>query len=279
MSCCGEKPEFFTSEGGVKYNLIDFTGEEIPVELGNYLSLHTSYFNSRDSLFYSSTTFKADHLEYHYLDSVELGTFQEVLLALQVGDSAVIYIETEKFFQNYLESEVPYFLLKDKTISVHVRVVRTQSYTEHIQRVNAQRDWMEMKEQSIINNYLENSQLNFQEKQEGVHVAVIETDTNGGANIHFGDFIELNYEGKFLDGDNVFYSTYRNLVPDEFSYGRQDQLIKGLEIAISGRKYGDSLQVVLPSNMAFGEKGSAGGIVPGYTALHYGIRILNRKGN
>lgn len=274
LSCCAEKPEFFTSSGGVKYKLLDFTAEENPIELGAYLSLYTSYFNSSDSLFYSSTIFKANHLEYHYLNTADPGTFQEVLSELHLGDSAVIYIETENFFQNYLESDVPDFLEGDSVMTVRVRVVNTQSYSDHLAQIRAQKDWMEMKEFSIIKKFLEGSQMSFSQKEGGVHVAVIETDTVRGEQISFGDLIKLNYEGKFLEGKNVFYSTYRNLVPDEFSYGRQGQLIKGLEVALSGRKYGDSIEVVVPSNMAFGENGSAGGLVPGYTALHYGIRIL-----
>ncbi|MDG2331950.1 MAG: FKBP-type peptidyl-prolyl cis-trans isomerase [Flavobacteriales bacterium] len=274
LSCCAEKPEFFTSNGGIKYKLLDFSPEENSIELGAFLSLYTSYFNDNDSLFYSSTIFKANHLEYHYLKTAESGTFQEVLSELHLGDSAAIYIETDNFFLNYLESEVPEFLKADSIMTVHVRVVDSQSYAEHLAQIRAQHDWMEMKELSILKKYLERSQMNFRKERGGVHVAVIETDTVSGQKINFGDLIKLNYEGKFLEGENVFYSTYRNSVPDEFSYGRKGQLIEGLEVALSGRKYGDSIEVLVPSNMAFGENGSAGGLVPGYTALHYCIRIL-----
>ena len=269
---CGDKPEYFTTPGGLDYKLLDFTGEGIKPTIGQHLSLYTCYLDDSDSLFYSSTQFKANHFEYHHLLPPEKGTFQELLAELQIGDSAVVRLRTKDFFRDYLKGNVPEFLTGDSLMTVHVRLVNAQDYSDFQLSKDAEKDWMEMKELAIIKDHLDSTELNYVDAG-GVFVALIDSDTTNLNKIKFGDIIRLSYQARFLETNNLFYSTYRNMEPDEFSYGRSGQLIRGLEVALSGRQYGDSIQIIIPSTMAFGDQGSAGGIVPAYTALKYNIRI------
>lgn len=271
MSCI-EKPEYFTTEGGVKYKLLDFTEDETKPEIGQYLSLHTTYYTSKDSIFHSSADFRFNNLEFHQLAQPDSGTFEEVLSELQVGDSAMVLINAESFFVDYLEAEVPHFVDGSEELKIHVRLIEAKSYDDYIADRAAESDWMEMKELADIKKYIGRSGKAYSDIN-GVHVAILHSDFDSTKRLSYGDLFQLNYEGSFLNNGNVFYSTYRNGFPDEFSYGRQGQLIDGLDIALSGRMYGDSLEVVIPSLMAFGEKGSAGGIVPPYSTLKYTLRI------
>ena len=269
---CGKKPEYFTTDGGMEYKLLDFTGEGVKPNIGEYLSLYTSYFDERDSLFYSSSTFKSNGLEYHQLIEPEPGTFQEVLSELELGDSAIVQIKTADFFKDYLNANVPDFLIDDTVVTIRLRLVNAQSQSEFQQAIAEETDWLEMKELGVIQDFKDSTSLAFSER-DGVLITLIESDTTRIEKIKFGDHIKLNYQAMFLESGNIFYSTYRNGMPDEFSYGRSGQLIKGLELALGGRKYGDSIHVIVPSSKAFGGQGSAGGIVPAYTALKYTIRI------
>lgn len=272
LCSCGDKPEYFTTPGGLSYKLLDFTDEGTKPTIGQHLSLYTSYLDDSDSLFYSSTQFKTNHLEYHHLVPPEKGTFQELLSELQIGDSAVVQLRTKDFFRSYLKGNIPDFLSDDSVMTIHVRLVSSQDHSDFQLSKDAEKDWMEMKELAIIKKHLDSTELNYVDAG-GVFIALIDSDTTHPVKIKFGDIIRLNYQGRFLETNNIFYSTYRNMEPDEFSYGRSGQLIRGLEVALSGRQYGDSIQVVIPSAMAFGDQESAGGIVPAYTALKYNIRI------
>lgn len=272
LSGCVEKSKFFTTSGGINYQLLDFEeSEDIPT-VGDYLNLYTSYLTASDSVFYSSVDFKFNKMEFHHLQEAEEGTYEEVLSELQIGDSAVVTIKTENFFKNYLEADVPGFLANEEEIFIHVRLIKSQSYDEYIAERERENDLMELKELATIGDYLKASPLDFVEYM-GVQISVIESDLDSSNMISFGDLVELHYSGEFIENGNVFYSTKRNGFPDEFSFGRQGQLVRGLEIALSGKLYNDSLEVIIPSLLAFGEKGSAGGIVPPFTALKYNIRI------
>jgi len=272
MSSCIDKPDHFTTTGGVEYKLLDFLESEDIPEIGNYLSLYTTYMTLSDSIFYSSTSFKFNKMEFHHLQKAEEGTYGEVLAELQLGDSAVITIDTENFFTNYLEAKVPEFLTDEAEINIHVRLIKAQAQEDYETDRANEKDLMELKELATISDYLKASDLNFVEIN-GLHIAIIESTMDSTEQLSFGNMMELHYSGVFVENGNVFYSTERNGVPDEFSYGRQGQLIPGLELALSAKLYNDSLEVLIPSSLAFGDKGSVGGIVPPYTALKYNVRI------
>jgi FKBP-type peptidyl-prolyl cis-trans isomerase len=267
-----DKPKFFTTPGGINYKILDFEESEDIPKIGDYLSLYTSYLTKNDSAFYSSVDFKFNKMEFHHLQEAEEGTYEEVLSELQVGDSAVVTIETENFFKNYLEAEVPSFLADELEIYIHLRLIKSQSYDDYIKERENEKDLMELKELTSISNYLKVTPMEFIESS-GIQISVIESDKDSTSMISFGELVELHYTGEFIENGNVFYSTARNGFPDEFSFGRQGQLIRGLEIALSGKLFNDSIEVLIPSAWAFGENGSAGGIVPPYTALKYNIRI------
>lgn len=89
----------------------------------------------------------------------------------------------------------------------------------------------------------------------------------------FGKRVELFYSGKFLNGTE-FNSTKRleNGV-QEFYVGQELQVLKGIEEALLFMKAGDVLLLLLPSWIAFGEKGSSTGIVKGKTPVVYEVEL------
>ncbi len=274
---CLQESEYFTTEGGIKFQLKELGDSDENPQVGQILSLRVRYFKG-DSLFYNSGEVKMNGLEFHYLDSVYPASFSEVLHHLQIGDSAETYLPADNFFENYIQAPLPNFLAENDTLCIHVRLVKAQSESEFEQERMAEADLMEMKELAAISNYLAGSAYGFTEFG-GIHYRIVESSFDTNQVLKFGDQFQLQYEGRFVNGGNLFYSTYRNGFPDEFSYGQQEQLIRGLEMALSGRMYGDSLEVVIPSTLAFGQKGSAGGLVPGYTPLRYNLRILPKNSN
>ena len=63
------------------------------------------------------------------------------------------------------------------------------------------------------------------------------------------------------------------VAPDEFQFGQNGQMVEGLKNAISIMKYGQKAKVLIPSDIGFKEKGSAGNIVPPYTP----VSLLSRN--
>lgn len=83
--------------------------------------------------------------------------------------------------------------------------------------------------------------------------------------------IVLDYIGLSLDGDTLDKPDY----PMQFNTAARYQVIKGIEIALSNMHYGDSVLVIIPSYLAFGELGSKNGNVPPYEALKYYLKVYD----
>ncbi|UBM57617.1 FKBP-type peptidyl-prolyl cis-trans isomerase [Marinilongibacter aquaticus] len=91
--------------------------------------------------------------------------------------------------------------------------------------------------------------------------------------VEVGDLVALSYTGYFLDSDKT-----------EFDSGKFSQtvggggLIEGFEEALSYMRYGEKATIILPSELAYGEQGSAGGIPPN-TPIAFDIEILEPNSN
>jgi FKBP-type peptidyl-prolyl cis-trans isomerase len=84
-----------------------------------------------------------------------------------------------------------------------------------------------------------------------------------------GDNVRVHYKGMFLDG-TVFDSTYEKGEPAILSLR---SVIKGWQEALQMMKVGAKWELFVPSNIAYGPKGSGGKIKPN-TTLHFEVELL-----
>lgn len=89
--------------------------------------------------------------------------------------------------------------------------------------------------------------------------------------LSYGDKVTLEYQGQFLNG--YVFDSKKGDKALEIVYGMSDQVISGIEQGIKGLSEGESVKIILPSQLAFGAEGSVKGIVPPYTPVAYNIFI------
>jgi hypothetical protein len=89
-----------------------------------------------------------------------------------------------------------------------------------------------------------------------------------------GDRVTLEYTGRRLEDGRVFDDTERNGMPMQFRYGDPDQVVKGIEVAVGLLRAGQEGDFILPSDLAFGEKGVAGTLEP-WTPVVYTVRLVS----
>jgi FKBP-type peptidyl-prolyl cis-trans isomerase len=94
-----------------------------------------------------------------------------------------------------------------------------------------------------------------------------------GKKVEAGDTVVVNYEGRFLNG-KFFDSTVKRSEPFQFVYGTEWQVIEGLEEAIGYMREGEKSIFILPSELAFGNRGSSSSIIPPFTSLIFEVEIL-----
>ncbi len=89
-----------------------------------------------------------------------------------------------------------------------------------------------------------------------------------------GEMVKVHYTGMLLNGE-VFDSSYSRNMPIEFVLG-SGRVIKGWDEGISLIPIGASAKLVIPSDLAYGERG-AGGVIPPNSTLIFEIEVIDSK--
>ncbi len=83
-------------------------------------------------------------------------------------------------------------------------------------------------------------------------------------------FVTVHYRGKFIDG-REFDSSHARGEPATFPVGG---LIPGFTEALLLMQEGDTFQVTIPSDLAYGENGAGGGVIPGNSTLVFELELI-----
>lgn len=89
-----------------------------------------------------------------------------------------------------------------------------------------------------------------------------------------GKTVSVHYKGMLTDG-TVFDSSYKRKEPLEFSLGR-GQVIEGWDEGVQLLQVGDKARFVIPSHLAYGERG-AGGAIPPRATLIFDVELMKVK--
>ncbi len=129
-------------------------------------------------------------------------------------------------------------------------------------------------EATILSNYLLRSSTMEWKEFMGVRY-VLDADNPDRPPIQSGDQVTIHYSAHFLDDGRMFDDTHRSGQPLTFRLGDPGQVIKGLEVAAHLLPPGGKGRFLLPSALAFGAKGSTGGIVPPFTPVLYTVEVVS----
>ena len=105
-------------------------------------------------------------------------------------------------------------------------------------------------------------------------LAYIMVKEGSGIRAENGKTVSVHYTGKLTDGTKFDSSLDRNQ-PIEFVLG-QGRVIKGWDEGISYLKVGGKATFIIPSDLAYGERG-AGGVIPPNATLIFDVELVDVK--
>lgn len=251
FSCNNKFEDFTEKDEHVYMKLISFTDDELPFGKNQLVKARIELYSGNHKIFN------------HYPESViypDKNDFKFLFSHLNQGDSAVFMIESSFFKKEFLLLN-----LADVTseyIEARVKIVEYSNYS------NEEID-DEMTEQILLKKYLKQNDVI--QHRDGIYFKQIKKGK--GELVKSGKTITIHYKGSFinlLEFDNTYKTS-----DFTFTYGTPGQVIKGLEIALSGMKKGEKAKIIIPSQLAFGEEGSSTGIIQPFTTVIYELEIVN----
>ncbi|MFF0385792.1 FKBP-type peptidyl-prolyl cis-trans isomerase [Streptomyces sp. NPDC004286] len=81
-----------------------------------------------------------------------------------------------------------------------------------------------------------------------------------------GDFVKVHYVGVAFSTGEEFDASWNRGTPLDFQLGA-GQVIAGWDKGVQGMKVGGRRQLVIPANLAYGDRGAGGRIAPGETLI------------
>jgi len=197
-----------------------------------------------------------------------------VLRKLRQGDSVSLWMRA---------SDVPWDKLGSARSPVDTGMVRIDlavRSVKSLQEVRAEEEayeaWRadrELEERALLERYLTTHGIDRRTTAwQGIHVLPLRPGK--GDALRTGDMVTIAYVAHGLDG-TVYDDTYKAGTPLTFRLGDPGQVIRGLEIGLRRLQRGGKATFIIPSQFAFGDDGSAGGVVPPFTTVVYELEVLD----
>ncbi len=272
FSCSILKPgsKFKTTDSGLKYKFIEKYNGRIAPDIGKLMSLRMNY-GTEDTLFFNSNETPAKVMVLPMKASAFPGDFYEMMEIMHLGDSVAFYVDAASFFTKTAEyPHVPDFATEVDKLLFHVKIMKIQ--TEEEIELEKEAKILELKEgeAAIIANYLSENNISTQATESGLYIIIEEEGK--GPKPQKGDKVKVHYSGFLFDGTKFDSSVDRGQ-PFEFPIG-QGRVIKGWDEGIAMLNVGTKAKLIIPSNLAYGERG-AGNQIEAYTPLIFDVELLD----
>ncbi|APG58900.1 peptidylprolyl isomerase [Christiangramia salexigens] len=137
---------------------------------------------------------------------------------------------------------------------------------------NAEKAQREAEEKKKAEAELDKIATGFERTESGLRYKIIQK--GDGKKAEKGNSVSVHYKGQLADG-TVFDSSYKRNKPLEFPIG-VGHVIPGWDEGIQLLQVGDKARMVIPSHLAYGERG-AGGVIPPNAVLVFDVELMDVK--
>jgi FKBP-type peptidyl-prolyl cis-trans isomerase len=277
---CSKYPGYKKSDNDFYYKFYVENKDSIKADTNFILTLQIKYqveIDGKDSVFFDSK-----EMEKPFQISLQKPQFKgdvfDAFSMLHQGDSASFILNAKDFFTKTAQyPSVPAGVDSTSMIYFFVKVLKIESLEDMKKAEEARAMKFKAEEGGKLQAFIAAKGITVAPTESGIYF--IEEKAGSGRLIQKGDMVKIDFSVLTIDESKVF-STLDRKQPITFEYGQPFDT-QGFDEAIGKMKAGSKARVIVPSAMAFGEKGrrdmSGNDIIPPFSTVIYDVEVLEIK--
>lgn len=274
---CTQDGEFKKTENGLKYK-IHSTHQGKKPQMGDMLTLSMTYKTDKDSLLWSSYKM-GKPVKMPLMAPTFKGGIEEGFAMLAEGDSGTFVVSADSLFEKTFMAKLPPFINKGSFLTFDVKMEKIQTKEEVENEMKAQIEKGMKEEKQNMDEYLQKN--NVKEKPTTSGLYYIPTVVGKGSQADSGKTVSVHYTGKLLNGKVFDSSVESKREPIQFQLGA-GRVIPGWDEGIRKMKVGGKATLIIPSNLAYGQRGAPGQqageyIIPPFSPLVFEVELMDVK--
>ena len=271
-SCNTEKkkyPDFNYTKSGLAYKFHTQNPEgEVP-DAGKLIKVVMTY-GTNDTIFFNTDIIPGGTLTLPMTESSYDGDLFEAIAMMRTGDSATFIMEADSFFLKTAHfPEIPEYAKDVEDLIFNIRLDDVMTEEEARKDYEDQLGKLKEEEQLTIQKYIEDNNIKIKPTPTGLYFENVKKGK--GPFAKNGDLVSVNFTIKFLDSTQIF-STIEAGEPVLFEL-RKPYDTEGMNEALRMMRVGGKANLIMPSSLAFGERGR-GDFIPPYSPLLCEVELV-----
>lgn len=270
---CNNTPKFVELESGLKFRKLE-EGDATRAQQGDVMNMVMTH-TLGDSVLYDSGSDMGIYL--NPMNSMP-DNLKDALLMCGIGDS----VQIQMGYPEYATLTGRPLNPEDSALVVNwnIRIREIDNEQAVVERLKSEQI---EKDQTIINEYLVNNNLEAQTTEDGI--AVVTLEAGNGEFPENGDMVKVAYAVRLLDGtlidtsyeelaqENGIYNPQRTYEPYAFTLGNRE-VIQGWDLGVPKVDKGGKAKLLIPSHLAYGARNN-GGPIPPNSVLVFDIEVVD----
>lgn len=206
------------------------------------------------------------------MDELYRGDIYTALRSMHIGDSATFIFDGPKFYEEFLGmGDYPYGKTPVFVDVKLLKILSKQNIDKAEELYREQRKELRQHEDSLLKAYANENHLN------NIHKGIYFTYNRRGTGVRAkkGKTVQILYRARRLNNEE-FDRSVDPSHPFTFEVGK-DQVARGVDVMVQEMNEGDQITVILPSSLAYGDKGSDLFNIPPFTPVVFEIELLRVK--
>ena len=278
--------QFQRTAKGVQYQIIS-KNPGVRLKQNDIIIFNATQATETDSVLFSSYKM-GQPIKTQIHTSTNIADLMDIFPLMSVNDSAVVKIPVDSIFKGH-ETEMPPMFKKGSNMVFRVKMLGVQTLEQAmaernaaIEKQKAEGAKLKGTEMATLENYLKNKGIVAKTTPSGLRYVVKSAGTKPRPLA--GDTVYVNYTGRTLDG-KLFDSSVeadakagglnqpgRTYEPISFALGT-GRVIKGWDEGLALLNEGSKATFIIPSALAYGERGAGEDIKP-YSTLLFDVELV-----